>query len=339
MKNLYFSDSDNEQVSSMKNRGQLASSSSYLLDLNVEASTVYLSRPLPSTYSMQSSDSNDLSCDAEITKVRTSEQREFVLEAGWHHASALREENGEKLAYNLLVEAYQQHEQSLLKQLLWASSLSLSWLDIIISLCHEIINVIRPDKNHDAEDLDIRHYIKFKKLSGGLRNDTKLISGIVCSKNVAHKGMSTEIDNPKILLLQCSIVYEYLRHVAARIVALQPNIVLVYRNVSRLAQDLLRQHGITLVYNVKQTILDQLARCTEADLVMAVDAHIGRPRLGTCKKFYLKSFDIDKGGAKTLLSFDMTHLGGTVLLRGALKNELARLEKVASFFLFATYNW
>ncbi|RZB49897.1 1-phosphatidylinositol 3-phosphate 5-kinase [Asbolus verrucosus] len=354
-------DSDNEQVSSMKNRGQLASSSSYLLDLNVEASTVYLSRPPPSTYSMQSSDSNDLSCcDAEITKVRTSEQREFVPEAGWHHASALREENGEKLAYNLLAEAYQQHEQSLLKQLLSASSLSLSWLDIIISLCHEIINVIRPDKNHDAEDLDIRHYIKFKKLSGGLRNDTKLISGIVCSKNVAHKGMSTEIDNPKILLLQCSIVYqrtegrlmslepvlmqehEYLRHVAARIVALQPNIVLVHRNVSRLAQDLLRQHGITLVHNVKQTILDQLARCTEADLVTAVDAHIGRPRLGTCKKFYLKSFDIDKGGAKTLMFFEglpMTHLGGTVLLRGAPKNELARLEKVASFFLFATYNW
>ncbi|KAJ3663453.1 hypothetical protein Zmor_007712 [Zophobas morio] len=278
----------------------------------------------------------------------------------WHHASSLREENGEKLAYNLLTEAYQQHEQTLLKQLLSSNSLSLSWTDVVIPLSHEIINTIRPDKNHDAEDLDIRHYIKFKKLPGGSRSDTRLISGIVFTKNVAHKGMQTEIDTPKILLLQCSIVYqrtegrlmslepvlmqehEYLRHVAARIVALQPDVVLVHRNVSRLAQDLLRQQGITLVHNVKQTILDQLARCTEADLVTAVDAHIGRPRLGTCKKFYLRSFDVERGGAKTLMFFEglaNAHLGGTVLLRGGGKQELTRLEKVVSFCLFATYNW
>ncbi|EFA00380.1 1-phosphatidylinositol 3-phosphate 5-kinase [Tribolium castaneum] len=353
-------DSDNEQVS-VKKRGPLTSSSSYMLDLNVEANTVYLSRPLASSYSIQSGDSGDVSCcETDITTVRTSEQREFVPEAGWHNASNLREENGEKLAYNLLTEAYQQHEQGLLKQLLASNGLLLSWADVIIPLCNEIINVIRPDKNHDAEDLDIRHYIKFKKLSGGSRTDTKLISGIVFTKNVAHKGMLTEIDNPKILLLQCSIVYqrtegrlmslepvlmqehEYLRHVAARIVALQPDIVLVHRNVSRLAQDLLRQHGITLVHNVKQSVLDQLARCTEADLVTAVDAHIGRPRLGTCKKFYLKTYNVDKGGAKTLMFFEglpMVHLGGTVLLRGGSRQELTRLEKVVSFCLFASYNW
>lgn len=279
---------------------------------------------------------------------------------GWHNAVNLREENGEKSAYNLLTETYQQHEQNLLRQLLLSNGLSLSWSDVVISLCQDIINVIRPDKNHDAEDLDIRHYIKFKKLSGGSRADTKLISGIVFTKNVAHKGMLTEIDNPKILLLQCSIVYqrtegrlmslepvlmqehEYLRHVAARIVALHPDIVLVHRNVSRLAQDLLLQHGITLVHNVKQNILDQLARCTEADLVTAVDAHIGRPRLGTCKKFYLKSYNVDKGGVKTLMFFDglpMVNLGGTVLLRGGSRQELTALEKVVSFCLFANYNW
>lgn len=172
--------------------------------------------------------------------------------------------------------------------------------------------------------------------------------------------MSIEIDNPRILLLQCSIVYqrtegrlmslepvlmqehEYLRHVAARIMVLQPNIILVHRNVSRLAQDLLRQQGITLVHNVKQSILEQLSRCTEADIVTAVDAHIGRPRLGTCKKFYLKNFDVGKRGSKTLMFFEglpMPHLGATVLLRGAPNEELAKLQNVASFFLFAVYNW
>lgn len=70
---------------------------------------------------------------------------------------------------------------------------------------------------------------------------------------------------------------------------------MVQRNVSRLAQDLLRVHGITLVHNVKQTILERLSRCTNADLVSNVDAHIGRPKLGTCQKFYLKKYDTDNG--------------------------------------------
>lgn len=81
----------------------------------------------------------------------------------------------------------------------------------------------------------------------------------------------------------------------ARIVALRPDIILVQRNVSRLAQDLLRDQGMTLVLNIKQNVLERLARCTQADLVTSMDAHIGRPRLGTCKSFYLKTFEIERG--------------------------------------------
>lgn len=86
-----------------------------------------------------------------------------------------------------------------------------------------------------------------------------------------------------------------MRHVAARIVALQPDVVLVHKNVSRLAQDMLRQAKITLVHNVKQSVLERLSRCLQADLVTAVDAHIGRPKLGTCKRFYVNNFTIDNG--------------------------------------------
>lgn len=75
------------------------------------------------------------------------------------------------------------------------------------------------DKNHDAIDLDIRHYVQFKILSGGLRNDTVLIGGIACSKNVAHKGMSIDIANPKILLLDCSVVYQ---RTEGRLMSLEP---------------------------------------------------------------------------------------------------------------------
>nr|CAI5827442.1 unnamed protein product [Callosobruchus analis] len=354
-------DSDNEQMSPINiSQGKLTSSSSYTLDLNLEASTVYLSRP--SDFVLKSPDSAEVKHKEQevATIIRPSEMLEAAPASGWFVAANLREEHDEKLSYDLLTEAYEQHEQSLLKQLICSRGLSLSWFDVIRPVIHDVVAVIRPDANHDAVDLDIRNYVKFKKLSGGSRTDTMMIKGIVCSKNVAHKRMATDIENPKILLLQCSIVYqrtegrlmslepvlmqehEYLRHVSARIVALRPDVVLVQRNVSRLAQDFLREHQVVLVHNVKRSVLERLARCSNADLVTAVDAHIGRPKLGTCRRFQVKSFNIDRGGMKTLMYFEglpSSHLGATVLLRGGSMAELAQVKQVCSLLLFAAYNW
>ncbi|XP_050300649.1 1-phosphatidylinositol 3-phosphate 5-kinase [Anthonomus grandis grandis] len=354
-------DSSNSDSDTDTPLGPLPTSNSYTLDMNVEASSVYLCRPPESPYCVETPATEVQSCKhEETTVVRPSEQRELAPESGWFHASSLREENGEKEAYELLSDAYEQHEQSLLKQLLSANGLSISWSDILVPLIRDIICLIRPDKNHDAEELDIRNYVQIKKLPGGKKEDTYLVGGIVCSKNVAHREMSVEIDNPRILLLQCSVVYqrtegrlmslepvmmqehEYLRHVSARIAALKPDVVFVHKNISRLAQDMLRQYKITLVHNVKRSVMDRLSRCTEGDLVTAVDAHIGRPNLGTCKKFYLKTFPTEKGGSKTLMFFEglmAPHLGATVLLRGTTKSELVRVKKVASFLIFAAYNW
>lgn len=67
--------------------------------------------------------------------------------------------------------------------------------------------------------MDIRHYVQFKILPGNARKETTLVGGVVCSKNVAHKGMLTELENPKILLLQCSIVYQ---RTEGRLMSLEP---------------------------------------------------------------------------------------------------------------------
>lgn len=80
-------------------------------------------------------------------------------------------------------------------------------------------------------------------------------------------------------------------HAVSRITSLGPDIVLIHRSVSRLAQDRLRESGVTLVLNVKLSVLERVARCTGASIVNTVDAHIGtRHILGMCKKFYLRNF-------------------------------------------------
>ena len=160
-------------------------------------------------------------------------------------------------------------------------------------------------------------------------------------------------------------------HAVARINSLKPDIVLTQKSVARLAQDKLRESGVTLVLNVKLSILERLARCTGADIVETVDAHIStRSRLGMCKKFYLRNFPNEKGirrfnysnkhytplhcktliyliffneldGVKTLMFFEACanpHLGATVLLRGGPQNELKKVKKVTSMIIYAAYS-
>lgn len=77
-----ISDSENEQAN--KFHGHMTSSSSYMLDLNIEASTVYLSRPAVLNSPPDSEDGTEQykSASVETPVVRTSEQRELVPESG-----------------------------------------------------------------------------------------------------------------------------------------------------------------------------------------------------------------------------------------------------------------
>lgn len=109
-----------------------------------------MSRPTDVDFNAQTPVSDSENCrehQESTTVVCPSEQREFVPESGWYKAGNLREENGERLAYSLLSETFEQHAQSFLKQLLSSRGLSLSWADILTPLTNDIVDVIRPGKS------------------------------------------------------------------------------------------------------------------------------------------------------------------------------------------------
>ncbi|KAL7042422.1 hypothetical protein ACKWTF_001129 [Chironomus riparius] len=259
-----------------------------------------------------------------------------------------------------LLEAYFEHEERLFQQLLRNENLDLSWSKVLITQCARIAHTIHPEfSNRTLDSMDVRNFVNIKKISGGTRNDSTIIGGVVFSKNVAHKDMKIKIDNPKVLLLQCPIAYqrvegkfvtieslilqekEYLRNVTSRILSLNPDVVLVHKNVAGIAQDLLRDNGITLVLDVKLSVFERLARCMQCDIVTSIDSNIGKPKLGTCKRFYVKNFIESNGTAKSLMFFDIPYSqrGCSLLLRGGTEDELVRLKKVSSFLLFSRYNW
>ncbi len=51
-----------------------------------------------------------------------------------------------------------------------------------------------------------------------------------------------------------------------KLLALNPDIILVERSVARTAQDELLERGISLALNMKRSVLDFLARCTGAEV-------------------------------------------------------------------------
>lgn len=56
--------------------------------------------------------------------------------------------------------------------------------------------------------MDIRHYVKIKKIPGGSRSECRIVSGVVCTKNVVHKKMATAITQPQILMLACPVEFQ-----------------------------------------------------------------------------------------------------------------------------------
>ncbi|XP_069388641.1 1-phosphatidylinositol 3-phosphate 5-kinase isoform X5 [Paralichthys olivaceus] len=280
---------------------------------------------------------------------------------GWHHSSLdqLREENGEKKAMERLLSANHSHMMALLQQLLYSESLSLSWRDIIVPVVRQVVQTVRPDVRNCDDDMDIRQLVHIKKISGGRKFDSTVVNGFICTKNIAHKKMNAYIKNPKILLLKCSIEYlyreetkftcidpivlqerEFLKNYVQRIVDVRPNLVLVEKTVSRIAQDMLLEHGITLVINVKPQVLDRVSRMTQGDLVMSMDQLLTKPRLGTCHKFYMQPFTLANNEVKTLMFFEgcLPHLGCSIKLRGASDYELARVKEIIMLMVCVAYH-
>lgn len=285
----------------------------------------------------------------------------FFTPLGWHHSSLdlLREENGEKQAMERLLSANHNHMMALLQQLLYRESLSLSWRDIIVPVVCQVVQTVRPDVKNRDDDMDIRQLVHVKKIPGGKKFDSVVVNGFVCTKNIAHKKMNSCIKNPKILLLKCSIEYlyreetkftcidpivlqerEFLKNYVQRIVDVRPTLVLVEKTVSRIAQDMLLEHGITLVINVKPQVLDRVSRMTQGDLVMSMDQLLTKPHLGTCHKFYIQVFQLPNEQTKTLMFFEgcPQHLGCTIKLRGAGEYELARVKEILVFMICVAYH-
>ncbi|KAF2132028.1 hypothetical protein P153DRAFT_364481 [Dothidotthia symphoricarpi CBS 119687] len=251
------------------------------------------------------------------------------------------------------------HARKLLRQMLRDVGIVhvSSWEKALIPILQQCTDDVNPDVDR-GDDIDVRNYIKLKKIPGGRPRDTAYISGVVFTKNVALRSMPRNIPNPRIIIISFAIEYarhqahfmslepviaqerEYLRNLVSRIAALRPHVLLVQRNVSGLALEFLEQEGIAVVYNVKPTVLNAVARCTQLRMISSVDKLAIDPSyIGQCGSFDVKTY-VHKSIRKTYiyLSRCQKDLGCTIVLRGAEKQDLVRLKRVTEFMTYVVYN-
>ena len=214
--------------------------------------------------------------------------------------------------------------------------------------------------HRQGQDMDVRRYVKIKKVPGGSPKDSEYVTGVVITKNVAHKQMSRLQVNPRVMLVTFPLEFsriegqymhfgqivrqekEYLGNLASRIAALRPHVVLAEGSVSRLALDALAKHNIAVARGVKASAIQTIARMTQGDVFSSMDKLALEPRLGHCSRYSIQTYDhpLIPGQRKTYMRFEGCgrDLGCTLVLRGGDIDTLNRVKKVTRFLAFVVRN-
>ena len=251
------------------------------------------------------------------------------------------------------------HVRKLLQQLLQDADIPRisNWQTALLPILLKATDEVDPDVQR-GDDVDIRHYVKLKKIPGGRPGDTTYVSGLVFTKNLALKSMPRAILQPKILIITFSLEYarheqhfmslepvirqerEYLENLVGRIAALKPHLLLAQRNVSGLALEFLEKANIATAYNVKPAVLEAVSRCTRTRIIHTIDKLAVHPaQTGTCDSFEVKTF-VFEGRKKTYiyLSGCQPQLGCTIALRGADNLILSKIKRITEFMIYVVYN-
>lgn len=276
-------------------------------------------------------------------------------------SSSMRGEKEPRLELN---PASMLHVRKLLRQLLEDAKIRnvTSWEKALIPILLKCTSTVDPDIDR-GDDIDIRHYVKLKKIPGGRPSDTTYVPGVIFTKKLALKTMCRRMSNPRVVIISFPIEYqrhqhhfmslqpvieqekEFLKQLVNRIIALRPQLLLTEKSVSGVALHLLSEAKIAVAYNVKPSVLSAVSRCLETEIISSVDMLALPPtqfQTGKSTGFEVKTFVNEEipGRKKTyiFLSSHQEELGCTIALRGAPTPTLAKLKRITEFMVYVVYN-
>ncbi|KAH8175631.1 TCP-1/cpn60 chaperonin family protein [Sarocladium implicatum] len=227
------------------------------------------------------------------------------------------------------------------------------WMDQMCDLALKAVRTVTWEAGNGKTEVDIKRYARVEKVPGGEIEDSRVLDGVMLNKDITHPKMRRRIENPRIVLLDCTLEYkkgesqtnieiskeedwnrilqieeEQIKVMCDAIMAVKPDLVITEKGVSGmswyLAQHYLLKANITALRRVRKTDNNRIARATGATIVNRVE-DIQESDVGT----RCGLFEIEKIGDEyfTFLTKCEDPKACTVLLRGPSKDVLNEVER------------
>ncbi|KAK0260595.1 T-complex protein 1 subunit gamma [Friedmanniomyces endolithicus] len=221
--------------------------------------------------------------------------------------------------------------------------------DLMCGLALTAVRTVSHDAGGGKKEVDIKRYARVEKIPGGEIEDSTVLDGVMLNKDITHPKMRRRIENPRIVLLDCTLEYkkgesqtnieiskeedwnrilqieeEQVRAMCDAIVAVKPDLVITEKGVSDLAQHFLLKANITALRRVRKSDTNRVARATGATIVNSVFDLTERDVGTQCGLF-----EISKIGDEyfTFLTKCRTPKACTILLRGPSKDILNEVDR------------
>ena len=82
------------------------------------------------------------------------------------------------------------------------------WSQLMCSLALKAVRMVSKDIGGGRKEIDIKRYARVEKIPGGDIEDSTVLDGIMLNKDITHPKMRRRIENPRIVLLDCTLEYK-----------------------------------------------------------------------------------------------------------------------------------
>lgn len=82
------------------------------------------------------------------------------------------------------------------------------WSELMCSLALKAVRTVTWEVGSGKREVDIKRYARVEKVPGGEIEDSRVLDGVMLNKDITHPKMRRKIENPRIILLDCSLEYK-----------------------------------------------------------------------------------------------------------------------------------
>lgn len=220
---------------------------------------------------------------------------------------------------------------------------------LMCDLALRAVRIVIHDAGGGRKEVDTKRYARIEKVPGNEIEDSTVLDGVMLNKDITHPKMRRRIENPRIILLDCTLEYkkgesqtnveiskeddwnrilqieeEQVKAMCDAILEHKPDLVITEKGVSDLAQHYFVKAGVTALRRVRKSDNNRIARAVGATIVNRVQ-DIQPSDVGTLCGL----FEVDKIGDEyfSFLTKCKDPKACTILLRGPSKDILNEIER------------